>query len=162
MRAFITAPILLAIACPSSPGQNRTRIGTYDSRALVIAYYRSDGWAKQLNAKIAERDQARAAGDAQKVAEMEKWGKEHQEFTHRQLAGEAPLTNILDELKPAMAAVAVASRVEAIVPELLYSSPNVEAVDVTDALIAYFSPDQKTIKIIHDLPHTVMPAQSPK
>ena len=152
MRPLIAATILLAIAAPYSSGQNRTRIGTYDSRALVVAYYRSDSWAKQLNAKIAERDQARAAGDTKKVAELEKWGKEHQEFTHRQLAGEAPLTNILDELKPWLAEVATTAKVEAIVPELLYSSANIEVVDVTEALIAYFSPDQKTLKIIHDLP----------
>ena len=151
MRPFIAATILLAIACPSSTGQNRTRIGTYDSPSLVVAYYRSDVWAKQLNAKTAERDQARAAGDTQKVMELEKWGKEHQEFTHKQLAGEAPLTNILDELKPAMSEIATATHVAAIVPDLLYSTPKIEVVDLTDELIARFHPDQKTLSIIAEL-----------
>jgi len=150
MNRIITAAILLTFATAAG-AQNRTRVGTFDAPSLVVAYYRSDAWSQQVKTKKAEQDRARQAGDTQKVADLEKWGSSQQELAHQQLTGQAPVTNILDELKPAMAEIAAAERVEAIAPNLLYSASNIEVVDVTDALVARFHPNQKTLSIIQDM-----------
>ena len=153
----ITAFAILATLAATTQAQNRVRVGTFHTPSLVVAYYRSDAWAQVLKAKMAERDQAKQAGATAKVAELEKWGASHQELAHQQLTGEAPVTNILAELKPAMAEIAESQHLDAIVQQPLYTAPNVDVVDITDALVAHFHPDEKTKSMIQDLRRKATP-----
>src|SRR5438105_4441807 len=85
MIALILAPIGATPAAAQT-----TKTGTFHKASIVVAYYRSPQWAEILNAKVADLKRAKEANDTNKVAELEKWGSDHQDLAHRQLAGEAP------------------------------------------------------------------------
>lgn len=148
----MTASVRLALtvtACVSAIAAQPIRVGAFDRASIVVAYYRSPMWAEVLNAKIAERDAAKKANDTARVAELEAWGQAHQDLAHRQLAGEAPIDDILKALEPAFAAIAARAGVEKIVAE---KPPGVETVDVTPLLLDWLKADAKTREIIGHLP----------
>ncbi len=142
------AVVLCGIACSAQQGP---RVGVFDERSLVLAYYRSSASNDMVKAKMEEMKVAKASGDSAKVAALEKWGTDQQELAHRQLAGQAPITNILEYLKPVLPEVAQAAGVDIIPGSTLYLGPRVEKVDVTDLLVARFNPDAKTREMIEKL-----------
>ena len=145
---FVGLTVLLACASlPAAP----LRVGTFHKQSVVVAYYRSPLWSAALKAKYAERDAAKKANDPAKVKDLEAWGGTSQELAHRQLAGEAPLTNILEALAPAYPEIAKKAKVEAIAADLPYASAEVQTVDVTDLLLDWLKADEATRKIVHDL-----------
>ncbi len=76
---LLIAPISLRSQSPAT-----MRVGTYDSRAIAVAYARSDmsrQWYRQI---VAERAQAKAAGDEKRVKELETQGAARQERLHQQ------------------------------------------------------------------------------
>jgi hypothetical protein len=99
-------------------------------------------------AKIAEQQAAKKANDTKKVQEMEQWGKGHQELAHQQLAGEAPLTNILEMMTPGFAEIAQKAQVGLIVPDVLYANAGVQTVDVTEQMLDWLKADETTRKIV--------------
>jgi hypothetical protein len=106
-----------------------------------------------LRSLIAERDQAKAAGDSEKLKATEEQGKAHQVKFHHQGFGTAPVDDILAKVPDALPAVAREAGVPLIVSKwrLDYCAPDVEQLDVTDLLVAKFNPSPKTLKIIADL-----------
>jgi len=129
------------------------RIGTYKPQSIVIAFYRSPMWAVTLKERIAARDSAKRSGDTARVRELEAWGAGHQELAHHQLMGDAPLTNILDALRPALDSITKAERLRAIVPAPS-KEKNAELVDVTPALLDWLKADAKTREIIAQMPRS--------
>jgi hypothetical protein len=127
------------------------RVGVFDTQAVVVAYYRSTLNNDFVKGLIAERDRARTAGDAARVAELEKQGGDHQELAHRQLAGQARIDNILEHLKADMPAIGKEAGVDVIVYEPLYLGPEVVKVDITGQVVARFRPDEKTLAIIRQV-----------
>ena len=111
-------------------------------------------WAAKLNAALAERDKARAAGDQKRVDELSKWGQDQQELAHKQLAGEAPIDNILEMMKPMLATVAAQARVATIVPEVPGTDKTAATVDVTELLLDQLQADAKTRQIVDELRKT--------
>jgi hypothetical protein len=73
----------------------KLRIGVYDSRAVTVAYAASDLHNQWLRSLIAQRDQAKAAGETQKVKALEDQGAAHQVKFHNQGFGTAPVDDIL-------------------------------------------------------------------
>ena len=130
------------------------KVGTFDRPSIVVAFYRSPMWAAKLNAALAERDKARAAGDQKRVDELSKWGQDQQELAHKQLAGEAPIDNILEMMKPMFAAVAAQAHVASIVPEVSGADKTAATVDVTDLLLDQLQADAKTRQIVDELRKT--------
>jgi hypothetical protein len=126
------------------------RIGTYNSRALALAFYRSENWAAVLKAKMAERDALKKAGNTAKAEELEKWGQAQQDLAHRQVFGEAPIPNVLEAIRQSFPAVAKAARVSAIAPSLQYTGAGVEQVDVTLQIVETFNPDERTRKMVRE------------
>jgi hypothetical protein len=127
------------------------RVGTFHSPSIVVAYYRSPMWADVLKAKMADREAAKQANDDKKVQELEAWGKSQQELAHRQLSGEAPITNILAALRPALPQIADQAQVALIAPDLLYIGSSVTTVDITDLILDWLKADERTRKIVRDL-----------
>ncbi|MCW5764591.1 MAG: hypothetical protein KIT68_01280 [Phycisphaeraceae bacterium] len=80
--------------------------GQIDREALIIAYYRSERFAKQLDALRARRDAARAAGDEAGAAECERQGAALQERAHQQLWGGQSEKPITDDLQDILGAIA--------------------------------------------------------
>lgn len=146
MKTFLGLAIALALAAPA-----QTRVGIFDKPSVVVAYYRSPMWADVLRAKRAERDAASKSGDSKKVEELDAWGPAQQDLAHRQLAGEAPITNILEALQPAFAEIAKTAHLDRILTGPPPAGGHFETVDVTDQLIDWLKADERTRNIIRDL-----------
>ncbi|MGA2771821.1 MAG: hypothetical protein ABSG26_13500 [Bryobacteraceae bacterium] len=142
--------LIAALAVAQAPAQT-VRVGTFHKASIVVAFYRSPLWAESLKAKMAEMAVAKAANDTKKVQELDAWGNAHQETAHQQLAGEAPITNILEALAPGLPEIAKKARVAMIVADLPYADSSVETVDVTDMLLDWLKADERTRTIVRGL-----------
>jgi hypothetical protein len=152
MKLLNLAAIALipALAVAQAPAQT-VRVGTFHKASIVVAFYRSPLWAESLKAKMAEMAAAKAANDTKKVQELDMWGNAGQETAHRQLAGEAPITNILEALAPGWPEIAKKARVAMIVADLPYADSSVEKVDVTEMLLDWLKADERTRTIMRGL-----------
>jgi len=141
---------IATLAVAQAPAQT-VRVGTFHKPSIVVAFYRSPLWAVTLKAKTAEMALAKAANDTKKVQELDAWGNAQQETAHQQLAGQAPLTNILEALAPGLPEVAKKARVAMIVADLPYADSSVQSVDVTEVLLDWLKADQRTRTIVRGL-----------
>lgn len=151
MKTLSILASILALAV-GPVGAQTLRVGTFQKQAVVVAFYRSPVWAETMKGKLAERDAAKKANDNAKVQELETWGAGHQELAHHQLAGEAPITNIMEALAPAFPEIARRAGVNLIAPDLAFADPTVQKVDITDLLLTHLNADARTLDIIHNLP----------
>jgi len=142
--------LMAALAVAQAPAQT-ARVGTFHKASIVVAFYRSPLWAETLKAKMAEMAAAKAANDTKKVQELDAWGKAQQETAHQQLAGEAPITNILETLAPAWPEIAKKARVVMIAADLPYADSSVQSIDVTEMLLDWLKADERTRTIVRGL-----------
>ena len=155
MKRLRTAALATCIlsTCAALRAQTTARIGTFDSRAIAVAYARSDMGAQFIASLVAERDRAKAAGDEQKVREVEARAKAHQARLHGQGFSTASVALLLEKIKPELASVAKDAKVSLIVSkwEVIYADPSIEYVDVTMRLVQKFTTDPSVIKVIEEL-----------
>ena len=152
MKVSNLAPIVLIAALAVAPAPAQTvRVGTFHKASIVVAFYRSPLWAESLKAKMAAKAAAKAANDTKKVQELDAWGNARQETAHQQLAGEAPITNILEALAPAWPEIAKKARVAMIVADLPYADSSVQSIDVTEMLLDWLRADERTRSIVRGL-----------
>jgi hypothetical protein len=123
------------------PAAGKTRIGTYDNRSIAVAYAASK--FNPVGEKLKERDAAKQAGDAAKIAELEAWGKSHQRMLHFQGFGRVPVKDLLEHVKDGLAQVAKDHQLTAIVMDCDYTAADTEVVDVTDDLVDLFQPTDR-------------------
>ena len=128
-------------------------VGTFDSRAVAVAYVRSGHWQQKLQQMKRELDEAKAAGDANKVKEIEQWGPAQQKKAHLQGFGTADVSEIIECIKDEIPAIAKEAGVDIIVSKwnVVYQGPSAKTVDITEKIVAPFNPDEKTLTIIRDL-----------
>jgi hypothetical protein len=124
------------------------RVGTFDKQSIVLAYYRSPLWAETLKSHKAAYDEAQRANDTQKVKELQDWGQKAQDLAHQQLAGKAPITNIVEALAPAFPEIARRAQVDKI---LVDPPTSAQTVDVTDSILDWLKADDNTRKLIQEL-----------
>jgi hypothetical protein len=127
------------------------RIGTYDARAVAVAYAHSERNQKAVKEKMQELKDAEAKGDAKRIKELKTWGESHQWLLHMQGFAGAPVEGILAAMKEQLAAAAKAAGVQAIARKADFADDQVEVVDVTDHLVKLFNPSEKTLKTIREL-----------
>lgn len=128
------------------------KIGTFDKRSIVVAFYGSPVWKATLKAKSAEMDDARRNQDRAKVKALEKWGRDSQELAHRQVEGAAPIDNILLALAPVFRELEQTEHFAKIVPAPC-EDKKAQTADVTDRLLEWLQTDERTWKIIEQLRH---------
>jgi hypothetical protein len=128
-------------------------VGTFDSRAVAVAYIRSDRFGDRLGDLRAELERAKAAGDDERVAEIEAQGQAMQRKAHEQGFGSAPVDDILERIEDELPVIAAETGVNVIVSKwvLAWHSPAAGFVDVTDRLVEEFEPDAETLKVIEEL-----------
>lgn len=155
----IAAAALLVVGCSGQsqetrqPSEGPSAIGTFDSRAVSTAYYRSDLFEARL-AEMRDRfEKAKAAGDTKLVKALGDEGPAVQALAHRQTFCAAPVPEILERIRGELPAIAKKAGVEMIVSkwDLAYRDPSARTVDVTDHLVQLFKPDAATLKVIDDL-----------
>jgi hypothetical protein len=144
-----------AASKPGAGGANESaagalRIGTYDSRAVAIAYGRSGVHARRLDEMIATKKKAVDEGNAKLAAEMDAAGAAQQVRLHLQAFSNAPVDDALDAVRDRLVGVAEAAGVSAIVSTPDYRGANVELVDVTEPIVALFDPDARTLAMTRD------------
>jgi hypothetical protein len=137
----------------TKPAKAKLRVGTFDSRAIVIAYAHSAEFNQQIKKLKEERDKAKADGDEKKAKELEEQGKSKQQMFHMQGFSTAPVNDILEHIKDKVPAIAREAGVDLIVSkwEIVYQSPDAEFVDITDLMIKPFNPGERASNIVKEL-----------
>ncbi|MCP5020226.1 MAG: hypothetical protein GY930_00485 [bacterium] len=128
-------------------------VGTYDSRAIAVAYVASDAFREKMRKLYAELAEAKKKGDEELVASLEALGPAMQAEIHKQGFGTAPVGNILAGMEQQLSEIASTAAVDLIVSKwtLDYQSESARFVDVTSFLVAEFEPSKKTLKTIKEL-----------
>ena len=146
---------LLSIASVRNAPQavETLRLGVFDSRAVAVAYAHSEIHAQWMKELMARKQAAVEKGDQGEVAAVEAEGARHQRRFHLQGFSVVPIDDILVHLEGHFPAVAEQMDVDAIVNRwsVAHHRPGVELVDVTEALIAPFKPDERTLSTVRDL-----------
>ncbi len=149
LACAVTAPELRA----EDRDERAVRVGTFDSRAVAIAYYRSEEFKRAMRELHEQHEDAKSSGDAERAAALESQGREQQELTHKQSFGVWPIGEILKKTEKEIPAIADRAGVDLIVSkwDLVYRRRGVETTDVTESLVARFAPDSETMKIVRDI-----------
>jgi hypothetical protein len=142
------------------------RVGTFDSRALAMAYYRSQAFGRHMEGLRAEYEEAKAARNKKRVRELEAksssptwpdsgWppSPAQQELIHKQGFSTWPVDNVLEKIRGHIPEVSRQADVSVIVSvwDIVYKRPGVEFVDVTDLMVTPFDPDEATLEIVKQL-----------
>lgn len=132
-----------------APAQ-QTRIGVFDSRLVALAYYNSEEHRQLVRRISSDMQNAKAAGDKARIAELEFQGPALQNLMHYQVFSNASIPNITGRLQDQLPAIAEEQRVVMIVSkwDVAYHRPDVEYVDVTDAMVRRFNPSAKVLQWI--------------
>jgi len=147
------AAVILACAGaarpPAAEGEpTPLRLGTFDSRAVAVAWANSDVFDAELDALRAEVEAARADGDDARAAELEASAGAMQERLHRQGFSTASVRDILARYERQLPALAERAGVDAVVSrwDLAWHAPHARFVDVTDALVALIGPSEQGLQ----------------
>lgn len=131
----LQTPVLATVETDDS-----VRLGVYDSRGIAIAWVRSGH--SDLRAKKAAHREAVAAGDEERVAELERWGEMHQRELHFQGFGTYPVDRYIADIREALPALLEDRELDAIVWMAHAHAQDVEVVDVTVDLMVLLGMDR--------------------
>lgn len=140
-----------------APPPTNTTVGTYDSRAIAIAYVGSEEFNSYLRLQKKDIDaaiaRAKETGDHGMVTRLEALGPAMQDRIHRQGFGTEPVDDILVHIEDALPKVAKLRGVDLVVSKwaIDYQDPDAVFVDVTEDLAAEFGPSDKTWKSIRQI-----------
>lgn len=152
----------LGLATASSHSQDSATsdsatIGTYDSRAVAVAFIRSAEMKEYLGGQMQELEsmlkRAEAAGDEALASGLRALGPQMQQRFHNQGFGAAPIDDIMALVKAELPAIAKEAGVEFIVSkwELDYQSKRAQSVDLTERIAQHFKPDAATLRTMREL-----------
>ncbi len=128
-------------------------LGTFDSRAVAVAYTHSERFATKMKELHAAHRQAKETGDSEAVAALEEQGQSLQAKLHRQGFGAAPIPEILALVEEQLPAIAEKTGVDVIVSrwDLTYRKEGAASIDVTEFMIEPFGPDERVLKIVEEM-----------
>lgn len=148
---FLAAPLIImstlsggSLASDDAPKGTKIRIGTYDSRAIAIAYVSSR--FNPVKERMADYEKAKAAGDKVKMKELESWGEEFQRQLDFQGFGRVPVDDLLAPARDQVSKLGRERQLAAITMSCDFTSGDVELVDVTDDLVKLYAPTEKTLE----------------
>jgi hypothetical protein len=131
------------------------RVGTYDSRAIAVAFVGSEAFNKWITNLKMESDKAKAEGNQKGVADLEAQAVKQQALLHKQAFSTAPVDNILEHIKDKIPKIAKAAGVGPIVSkwnnDALAKYKSAELVDVTMALVEALHPNDRQLKIAKEI-----------
>ncbi len=153
VRAFLCVAGLLLVIPSIAHSQTPVRIGTYDSRAVALAFYNSAEQKQVSQSLLAEYQKAKAAGDAAKIKELEAAGPARQELMHQQVFSSGTISNIIATLQDKLPTIAREAHVVLLLSkwDAAYRDPSIELVDVTMQLVKIFNPEEKVLKWIEEM-----------
>lgn len=156
MKQFFSAAVFIAgLALDSGVQAAGERIGTYDSRAIAVAYAGSPVQQKLMAPLRAAHQAAKQAGDRAEVEKLEARGRALQQSAHRQAFSTAPVDDLLEQIAEALPAIRRDAGVTALVSIWdaagLARHAGAERVDVTDALVDAFQPTARQRKTVEEI-----------
>lgn len=132
------------------PVASTPRIGTYDSRAIAVAFVGSEVFEQTMADLKLRHDKAQAAGDKELTAKLEAEGIALQKELHKQGFSTAPVENILKHIASQLPEIKKQAQIDMIVSKwntkALAENPSAEQVDVTMFLVEAFKPNDKQKK----------------
>jgi Skp family chaperone for outer membrane proteins len=154
-RVFAGVAILAVCAMflALQPTPTKFQVGTFDSRAVAIAYARSALAAPVMKDWRDKYEKAKAEKNEEIIKECEAWGTTHQQLLHLQGFSIGSVAEILEKVKDHLPEAAQEAGVDIIVSkwEVAYKNPSIETVDLTSHLVKLFNPDENTLKILEEL-----------
>jgi hypothetical protein len=147
MKATLVLASLFAMTLCSATVHAQLRIGTYDSRAVAIAYFNSPAGQKYTQNVMSTPSMEDAKKDEKLMKELRSKGRAYQTLNHLRGFSTGSVAELLTPYKEQLAAVANTARVQVIVSkyEPSFLAANAENVDVTDQIVAMFSPSEKAL-----------------
>lgn len=133
------------------------RVGTYDSRGIVMAYYDSDYNDVSFMQRISqEKKKAEADGNLEKARQLDEQMNAYGLKKHKQVFSTAPVHEIIEHVKDQLPTVARQAGVDMIISkwESDYLAEDAEVVDVTLAIAHLFNPDPDLDEAIKNLMQT--------
>lgn len=145
-------PVAANAQAPIAPADSPSIpvVGTFDRSSIVLAYYRSPIWSAILADRRYELKTVKAANDTARAKELEKYGAESQELAMQQLAGKAPIDNILTVLQPEFTELSGKMKLTSIVESPAPGS-RAATVDVTSLLMDWLKASSETRKMAVEL-----------
>ncbi len=154
----LVAGIVLALAGPmqgdvEGKAEAKVRLGTFDSRAVAVAWAHSEPFKERIRGMHEELAKAKEAGDEERVAELEAAGPALQHQMHLQGFCGTSVANILKEIEGELPKIAKEAGVDIIVSrwDLAYKTPDAKAVDVTKLLVSRFGPSDEVWEIVKQM-----------
>ncbi len=140
----------------SKVSKQRVLIGIYDSRAIALAYWRTENRLDRYHVPLVEQiEQAKVAGDERRAKELDEELWSHQKLLHRQVFSTESVDEILEHIEDKLPEIAASAGVTEIVSKWdkkrLAQYRSAKLIDVTDLLVDVFKPDDKTLTMIKDL-----------
>jgi hypothetical protein len=139
----------LTLRLSSQDAAAKVRVGTYDNRAIAVAYTSSK--YNNVSELMRDHEEAKRAGDKKRALELEEQGAKRQRQLHRQGFGRVPVDDLLAPVADKLPAMARDAGVDLIAWHCNWTGPGVEVVDVTDALVRLYEPSEKALGWIADL-----------
>jgi hypothetical protein len=151
-QAPAAAPGAPANAAPAKSGAvvGVAVVGTFDRSSIVLAYYRSPLWEAILADRRFELKTVKAANDTARATELEKYGGESQDLAMRQLAGKAPIDNIVAVLQPEIKELTARLKLSGVVDSST-ADPKAPSVEVTPLLLDWLKATAETRKMAAEM-----------
>lgn len=132
---------------------SKMRVGIFDSRAVAIAYARSEAFGRAVKSLKEEYAKAKSEGNDQHAKQLEAEGSGRQELMHKQAFSTYSVNSILQIIKERIPGIAAQAKVDVIVSkwDVIYQRPGIEFTDVTDLMVKPFDPDERTLGTIREL-----------
>ncbi|HWH70610.1 MAG TPA: hypothetical protein VNT26_14575 [Candidatus Sulfotelmatobacter sp.] len=169
--AALLLPWCLATTSPAAEAETaKSKIGIYDSRAVVVAFSGSEAFQKWMTPIQAEYTKAKQAGDTERMKQIDQQMQAMQTLRHKQGFSTAPVDDILKHIETRLPAIQKEAGVEALVSKwdqaTLAKYPTAQKVDVTMRLVDEFHPNarqrQSAIEIQKHKPISLSQAQDIK
>jgi hypothetical protein len=157
LLASLTVLALTAATVRSSSPKNaaKVRIGTYDSRAVAVAYCGTTLHKAELKTLEEALDEAKAMGSPEKVLACLNAMRDGQDRLHRQGFSTAKVDDILAKIPAETTSIKENGQLTALVSKwdkkTLAQYKNSEHVDVTGQLIDAFHPSDRQLKSAEEI-----------
>jgi len=144
---------VLLSAAASIAASEPIMVGTFDSRCVALAYYRTGALDEIVSELDFDMDEAVEAGDSVRIQELEDFGSSMQEMMHGQVFSTGDIDEIITEIWTDLPAIAEANEVDIIVSiwDVTYINEGAEFVDVTEDIVMLFDPDEEVLEIIDEM-----------
>ncbi len=135
---------------PEAAKSPTEKIGVYDSRAVAVAWVGTEAFTQSLNALRKEAELAKANGDRERAAALEKEGAAMQQHLHTQGFSTAPVDDILAHFQDQLAQIRLATGAAVLVSKwdeaALAKHAGAEQLDVTEKLVDAMHPNDRQRK----------------